>query len=305
MKEDGWLNLDDKITDLIPGSTIPYVPETSLWNIPNKEQITIKMLLQHSAGVYDVDNDPVPGYGGLSFTEYTHSVEPSHQFNVHEMVEQLMLHELSYFLPGTGYHYSNTGYAIVGEIISRVYSFHSGTQKNLTDYLYDKLYGPETSMPIDIHFPYLATDTELPTPSSCGHILFDATNIEEICNYNMSGQVAEGNGYGSMRSLNTYIRTLIKGENILSQASVEIMKNEVSVGNPSYGLGCFYRDNLGYGHNGARIGNITLMVYDPIHDISIVSYISAFDLDNMMVILVAIEDVAYAARIALGYPGRP
>lgn len=160
-------------------------------------------------------------------------------------------------------------------------------------------------MPIDIHFPYLATDTELPTPSSCGHILFDATNIEEICNYNMSGQVAEGNGYGSMRSLNTYIRTLIKGENILSQASVEIMKNEVSVGNPSYGLGCFYRDNLGYGHNGARIGNITLMVYDPIHDISIVSYISAFDLDNMMVILVAIEDVAYAARIALGYPGRP
>lgn len=97
MKEDGWLNLDDKITDLIPGSTIPYVPETSLWNIPNKEQITIKMLLQHSAGVYDVDNDPVPGYGGLSFTEYTHSVEPSHQFNVHEMVEQLMLHELSYF----------------------------------------------------------------------------------------------------------------------------------------------------------------------------------------------------------------
>lgn len=299
MKEDGWLNLDHKITDLIPDSTTPYVPETSAWNIPNKEQITIKMLLQHSAGVYDVDNDEVPGYDGMSFTEHMHTTQPNHQFNVDEMMEQLVLHQLSYFLPGTGYHYSNTGYAIVGEIISRVYSLRAGTQKNLTDYLYDKIYGPHTAVPLPIHFPYLATDTELASPSSCGHILIDANNVEEICSYNMSGQVAEGNGYTTMRSLNTYIRTLLKAENILSAASVALMKNQVSVANPNYGLGCFYTQNLGYGHNGARIGNFTLMVYD----ISIISYISAFDLDQLMTTFAAITEVAYATRTALGYPG--
>lgn len=305
MQEDGWLHLDDKISDTIPGSTIPYVPNTAAWNIPNKNQITIKMLLQHSAGVYDVDNDSVPGCGGTSYTEYTQTLDPGHQFNTEEMVEQLTIHTLSYFLPGTGYHYSNTGYAIIGEIVSRVYSFHFGSQKHLSDYLYDYIYGSGNPVPLDLHFPYLATDTDLPSPSSCGHILRDVNNAEEVCSFNMSAQVAEGNGYSTMRNLNTYIRTLMKGENMLSPASIEMMKNEVSTANPTYALGCTFKENLGYGHNGARIGNLSLMVYDPEYDISIVSYISAFDLDNFMATFYAIYDVAYATRATLGYPGKP
>ena len=38
------------------------MPATSDWDFPNKNIITIEQLLQHSAGVFDVDNDPVPGY---------------------------------------------------------------------------------------------------------------------------------------------------------------------------------------------------------------------------------------------------
>jgi len=305
MQEDGWLNIEDKITDTILGSNITYVPTTSAWNIPNKDDISIKMLLQHSAGIYDVDNDTVPGCGGTSYTEYTQNLDPNHQFTTEEMLEQIVSNDLSYFPPGTGYHYSNTGYAIVGEIVARIYSFHSGTQKHLTDYLHDYLYGSSSPVPLNMHFSYLATDQELPLPHSCGHMLIDANNVEEICSYNMSAHVAEGNGYSTMKSLNTYIRTLMKGENILTPSSVEIMKNEVSTAEPTYGLGCFYKQNLGYGHNGAIIGNLTLMVYDPVYDISIVSYISAFDLDNFMATYYAINDVAYATRETLGYPGKP
>jgi D-alanyl-D-alanine carboxypeptidase len=305
MQEDGWLNINNKITDTIPGSNITYVPDTSIWNIPNKGQITIKMLLQHSAGVYDVDNDTVPGCGGTTYTEYIQNLDPNHQFTTEEMIKQNVINNLSYYSPGTGYHYSNTGYAIVGEIVARIYSFHSGTQKHLTDYLHDYLYGSSSPVPLNMHFPYLATDQDLPLIYSCGHILIDANNVEEICSYNMSAQVAEGNGYSTMRSLNTYIRTLMKGENILTPASVGMMKNEVSITEPTYGLGCFYKQNLGYGHNGARIGNLSLMIYDPVYDISIVSYISAFDLDNFMATYYAIIDVAYAVRETLGYPGKP
>ncbi len=305
MQEDGWLNIEDYIIDTIPGSKIPYVPTTDAWNIPNKDQITIKMLLQHSAGIYDVDNDIVPGCGGTSYTEHIQSLDPDHQFNANELVEQVRIHNLSYFLPGTGYQYSNTGYTIVGEIVGRIYSFHAGSEKHLTDYLEDYLYGPNSPVPLDMYFPHLATDQDLPVPYSCGYILIDATNVEEICSYNMSGHVAEGNGYSTMRNLNTYIRTLMKGENLLTPTSVEMMKTEVSVATPNYGLGCFYKANLGYGHNGARIGNLTLMIYDPEYDVSIISYISAFDLEDFMTTYFAITDVAYAVRDTLGYPGKP
>jgi len=305
MQEDGWVNLDDKITDLIPGSNIPYVPATDMWDIPYKDQITIKMLLNHSAGVYDVDNDSVPGYSPYSYTAVTQYYEPNHQFTAEEMVNQLTINQLSYFEPGTGQHYSNTGYAIAGEIVGRIYTFHAGTTKHLSDYLYDYIVGESTPVPLDIRFPYLASDQDLPSPYSCGHVLVSATETNEICSYNMSAQVAEGNGYTTMKNLNTYIRTLMKGENVLTAASVEMMKHDVSTASPTYGLGCFYNENLGYGHNGARVGNMTLMMYDPELDISLITYISAIDEVDFLKTYFAITDVAYAVREAMGYPGKP
>lgn len=305
MMQDGWLDLDAKITDTIPGGDIPYVPVDAEWKIPFKDQITIRMLLNHSAGVYDVDNDSVPGCMGASYTAYTQYLDPNHQFTATEMVNQLVIHNLYYFEPGTGKHYSNTGYAIIGEIIGRIYSNHTGLQKHLTDYLDDYVTGPTTPVPMDIFFPYLATDQDLPFPYSCGHV-YEPDNItHEFCSYNMSAQVAEGNGYTTMRNLHTWIRTLMKGENILTPASVELMKTASSTADPHYGLGCFYMQNLGYGHNGARVGNMSLIVYDPLTDVSIVTYISLINNPDFMPTYYAITDVAYAVRAALGFPGKP
>lgn len=109
--------------------TLPYVPASAAWNIPYKGEITIKMLLQHSAGVYDVDNDSVPGSNGKSYTAYMMTLDQNHQFTAEEMVGQATLHQLSYFVPGTDHYYSNTGFAILSEIAKRVYTFHSGSSK--------------------------------------------------------------------------------------------------------------------------------------------------------------------------------
>jgi len=304
MQQDGWLNINDKITDTIPGGDIPYVPNTVEWDFPYKDQITIKMLLNHSAGVYDVDNDSVPGYAPYSYTQFTQYMEPNHQFTATEMVNQLIINNLFYFTPGEGKHYSNTGYAIAGEIIGRIYSYHEGAEKHLTDYLHDKLYGEVNPIPLEMHFPYLATDQDMPEPYACGHELSSNGDVNELCGYNMSAQVAEGNGYSTMKNLNTYIRTLLKAENVLTAESVDLMKNSVSTGDPNYGLGCFYKENLGYGHNGARVGNLTLMIYDPVYDVSFISYTNAIDENDFVTSIMSIYDVAYAAREALGYPGK-
>jgi D-alanyl-D-alanine carboxypeptidase len=173
--------------------------------------------------------------------------------------------------------------------------------------MHDYLTGPNTPVPVSIHFPMRADDTVLPSPRVEG--LEVLGNLQQrYGDYNMSAHVGEGNGYGTIAALNTYIRTLMKGQNVLSPITVKLMQTDVSVQN-RYGLGTAYTPNLGYGHNGARIGNLALMAYDPLTDVSVVVYLPLWDLTNGLDSFIkcfnAIYDAAYAARAALGYPGKP
>jgi D-alanyl-D-alanine carboxypeptidase len=305
MHEDGWLNYKAQITDKIPGTNIPYVPNTPDWNFPNKDIITIEQLLQHSAGVYDVDNDQVPGCNGKTYTEFTQAADPGHQFTTDEMVALLGKHNLVYFKPGANHHYSNTGYSILAKIIATVYSNKAGSKKTYADYLNDYIIGERARVPLKtVHFPVLATDTVLPSPHVTG-IELNPEGTSKYENFNISAQVGEGNGYGTMEDLNTYIRTLIKGENVLEKKTVELMKNSKSPGSPSYALGCTLTEGLGYGHNGSRIGYLSLMAYDPATDVSVVSMIHLTDFrkgaDSFIKCFRSIYHAASAARNAMGY----
>ncbi len=308
MQQDGWLDIRSKISDNIPGSNIPFIPETPEFDIPYKNEITIEQLLQHSAGVYDVDNDSVPGYNGLSYVDYMMYKEPSHQYELSELVNQDAVHKLSFFPPGKGYHYSNTGFTMLSEIIERVYSFKSGTKKYYSDYIKDNITGGTAPVPLDLSFPYLASDVKLPVPYAEGLMLSKDTNVV-FTDVNMSAHVGEGNGIGTMSELNKYIRTLMRGENALSKQSIELMKHTVSDSNKNYALGCFFIKDLGYGHNGCIKGYLSLMMYDPDSDISVIvmlpenDYTIAEDEISIIKGLKAIVNAAFAARKALGYSG--
>lgn len=314
MYQDGWLDFKAKITDTVPGTTIPYVPNTPAWDFPYKNDITIEQLLQHAAGVYDVDNDSVPGFNGLSYTAFVQHADPNHQFSTEEMVLQLTKHKLSYFAPTTGYHYSNTGYSILGYIIAHVYSVKSGSAKTYQDYLQDHVVGPGTKVPLAIRFPVLATDTKMPVPFVGGNERTPAGQTIIFGDYNMSAQVAEGNGYSTPVSLNAFVRSLMKGQNVLTPETVKLMQTDVNPksGN-QYALGCFFTPNLGYGHNGERCGTLSLAMYDPATDVSVVAFINLVDNRNLtngpentfIKCFNAIYGAAYGGRSALGYPGRP
>lgn len=56
----GLLHIDDLITATMPGRTEPYLPDTPDFAIPYKNQITIRQLLSHRAGVFDVTNQAIP-----------------------------------------------------------------------------------------------------------------------------------------------------------------------------------------------------------------------------------------------------
>jgi len=311
MYQDGWLDYKAKITDVIPGSNIPYVPATPEWDFSYKDDITIEQLMQHSAGVFDVDNDIVPGYDGETYTDYVMKSDPMHQFTTDEMVNVLTQNkDLVYFPPGKGYHYSNTGYSILAKIIARVYSFRAGTDKTYQDYMENFIVGGSSPVPInEIHFPVLATDDAMPDPHVQGAFLLPGDKMEWFDKYNITAQIGEGNGYGTMNAVNTYIRSLMRGENVLKPSTVKLMQTDVCAHYPASALGCRYDVNLGYGHNGARIGYLSKMAYDAEHDVSVVSMVTLWDLRNdsksLELCLNSIVDAAYAARSALGYPGKP
>jgi D-alanyl-D-alanine carboxypeptidase len=112
-----------------------------------------------------------------------------------------------------------------------------------------------------------------------------------------------------MAMLRTYIRSLITGGNVLSTASVNLMKNEVSPGSPNYALGCTLFTNLGYGHTGATMGYFSCMFYDPQTGVSVVGMIPFWDLTNNGVNFekpfYSMLDALWAARTVLGYAGKP
>lgn len=319
MHQDGWLNIKAKITDLMPGATIPYVPNTPAWDFPYKNAITIEQLLQHGAGVVDVDNDPIAGqFNGKTYTAYTQELDPTHPFTTEEMVQLLTKHKLAYWAPGTDFHYSNTGYSILGQIIERVYTHKGiyGTERTYEDYLQNHIVGPGTKVPLALHFPVRADDTVLPAPRAEGVERTPQGKTLIFGDYSMSAQVAEGNGYGTPASLNTFVRTLMKGQNVLTPETVKVMQTNVNPGKANgnrYALGSLYGPNLGFGHNGERTGTLSLMMYDPQTDVSVVAFITL--VDNSKVTndasstfyqcFNAVYGAAYGGRAALGYPGRP
>ena len=308
MMQDGWLNINDKIIRNIPGSAIPYVPDNPEWSIPYKNEITIKELLQHNAGVFDVSNDEVPGCDGKSYEEYTVAKLPDHQFSSSELVNQVTLNKLTYGAPNTVYHYSNTGFTMLGEIIARVYSFHSATPKTYGDYLSDTIYGPASKVPINFNFVDKATDQQLPSPYITGMIRYpDRLVISD--KINASAHVAEGNGVGTMNDLNKYIRTLMKGENVLNKDMINLMQTQKGSANEpgnEYGLGCAHHPVLGYGHNGATEGYLSLMMYDPASDVSVIVAIPFWDLtdgnSSLGKCIGAMVNAGLGARKVLGYP---
>lgn len=309
MYQDGWLDYKAHITDLIPGTQQPYVPATPDWNIPNKAQITIEQLLQHSAGVYDTDNDSIPGLGGKTYVNYVQSRDSSHHFTTEELIKPLLDYQLKYnYVPGGGYHYSNTGYAILSRIIERVYSAKSGSPKTYADYLRDRITGPTARVPVPVTFPYLPNDVLLPAPHVTSIIRQRGGVLEGFGPVNMSAHVGEGNGYSTMAGLNTYIRSLMRGENVLTPATLQLMQNSIRVTptNTNYGLGCIRFTNLGYGHNGAIAGYLSLMAYDPATDVSVVALLPLWDFtkdeETFIICFLHMYYAAYAAKGALGYP---
>ena len=111
LEQEGLLNLDDKINTLLG--------EEILAQIEHSDSITVRQLLNHTSGVFDYldDSNASTYYNALLLSD------PS-ELKLDQYPLAFALNKPAYSLPGEAFHYSNTGYLLVGLIIDKLLSEH-------------------------------------------------------------------------------------------------------------------------------------------------------------------------------------
>lgn len=274
LEQQGMLHIDDRISDTIPGTSMTYVPLTADYQIPFRDQITIRQLLQHKAGVFDITNNPIPDtvsvpvpYKGKEYIDYIKATDPSHTFTFDELVGVVATCRLFDFHPGEGSNYTNTGYNILGKIIERV----SGV--SYQEFVMENIVRPMKLS--QTTFPCLGTDQQIPSPFVRGYDYMPA-GITDVTEWNFSCNVAEGNIITTPDDLSTFLRNLVRGEGVLKPTTVNETMLPPSFPN-SYGCGITYWVNLGFGHNGSQHGFHSFMATDPEVDFTAVVFLNCLN----------------------------
>ena len=281
LHQEGRLNIDDHLTDMMPGSREPYLPDTADYAIPYKDQITIRQLLNHRGGVFDVANSKVPAdrhvpYAGKLYMDYVQEDlgQMDHTFTFDELSGVVASNHLFYTPPGGPFHYSDTGYGLLGKIIERV----SGLRYHafLEEHFLSPLHLGNTSFPHEgtIRFP---TSPYIPGFSWYQGQVYPAEPENYSCN------VAEGNVETTPADLSRWIQALLEGKAGLNQDTLALMEQVEPTGehHALFGLGLVETPGLGYGHDGGHAGYMTVMRYNPKNQVSVVAFISVMDFDAM------------------------
>lgn len=111
LEQEGLLNLDDNINNLLD-------PEL-LAQIENSDNITIRQLLNHTAGVFDYLDE-------TTASDFYNAVLVSdpEQLKLDQFALTFALNMPAYSVPGEAFNYSNTGYLLIGLILDKLLTEH-------------------------------------------------------------------------------------------------------------------------------------------------------------------------------------
>lgn len=248
------------ITDFIPD----YLPATPAYDIPYKDQITIKQLLQHRAGVFDVTNQKIPAtvnqpYADKSYIDYIRVdlKQDTHTFTFDELVGVVAQNKLFNSAPGIEFHYSNTGYNLLGKIIEKA----SGM--SYSDFIRTRFLEPLKLT--NTYNVWQGTDTRMKDPFVNSYLYVPGQNVEDTPEDNMSTHVTEGDMVSSPNDITRWIELLLTARAGLSSQSVAMIEEMemADVSHGVYGLGFTFNEGLGFGHDGAHLSFVSTLRYNP------------------------------------------
>lgn len=249
--EDGKLSLDDKAKD--------YLPAPLVKKLKNADQATIRQLLNHTSGIYNYIQDAK--FQTASLNDLTRVWQP----------EDLLSYAYgrdAYFAAGTGCHYSNTNYILLGMVIEKVSDLH-----------FSLFFKQRIFDPFGLALTSFNISDPMPKGLARGYIdIYSNGEITETTHF--SGWdyfTADGGLISNPQDLAKFIKLLHQGK-IVSIESLKEMQSFVSLPDNSEffktfsGLGIF-RAETDYGttyfHSGDAIGYYASMMYFPETGVSI------------------------------------
>jgi len=297
----GQLKIDNVLTTAMPGgSGKPYLPATPGYAIPFKSQITIRQLLQHRSGVFDVANEDIPAtaqapYAGQRYVVWVMESDGDHTFTLDELIGVVAANQLLRDPPGTVFNYCDTGYWLLAKIVEQV----SG--KTLTQFVRDEFLVPNGLA--DTTFPELGTTQSLPAPYLDGYLL-QFGKVSQVTQQNVSAGNGDGNVVTTPANISRWTRRLLRGEAGVDAKQVARMRECVPTGNffVSYGLGLeCHPAAFGWGHNGGNPGYLTVARHDIDADVTVLLFTTFADYDNTPAVTAWLYDTVTKVRAAAGY----
>ncbi|MFI6295781.1 serine hydrolase domain-containing protein [Nonomuraea sp. NPDC050790] len=237
-----------------------YLPEFGL-----DRRITVRMLLRHTSGIFNItgDFDPdgtyVPGIPATTAgKEWVDN--RFHSYPPQELV-RLALAKPARFEPGTGWRYANTNYVLARLLIEKV------TGRAYSEEMRRLILGPlgltGTVAP--------TTETEIPEPHALAYFRYEEAGEQktvDVTRQNPSWISSAGDMISTTQDLHTFISALAGGRLLPSPLLAEMCTPyPTGIPNMGYGLGVFVVNTDDGGtvitHNGGMAGHGALMYSTP------------------------------------------
>ncbi|WP_266158851.1 serine hydrolase domain-containing protein [Dyella silvatica] len=237
----GQLSIDDPLATYLP-------------DFPHASGITLRQLLNHTAGISDIAKDLQPGFSRRDVDMATLIAEISKR--------------PPDFAPGTRWAYSNAGYILLGAVIEKVTGepWYTAMQKQLLDPLGLKQtrYGARDAL-IPGRVAGYSTDSQTHRVSNASFI-------------SLSIPASAGALVSTVDDLHRWMRALATGKAIGNDGFQQMISATPDLPGSSaahrYGFGTYLwhvRGNLMVGHTGQINGFASVVAYLPKQDITVVA----------------------------------
>lgn len=252
MQEKGQLSLDDPISK--------YIPQNTLDQIENCDQnLTIRNLMNHTSGIYDVINDQ--GF-------YLHVLNnPSRQWNQEDLLKYVFgKPALFSFNPADTAGYSNSNYVLLSMIMEEA----SGKT-------HDKVLHEEVIDFLGLTDTYYFWHDPLPEDRIAQgyYDLYNNGNLENLTNWNTGSGNAYGGVYSTVWDMYLFANALFVQKSLLNDESLNQMLqfHHTIESRKHLGVSC-YQDfidigtptDFAWGHRGRDLSYSADLFYFPHHD---------------------------------------
>ena len=278
LAEEGLLELDDTV---------------DLWlnPLPNVDgRATVRQLLNHTSGVFDFAEHP----------DYVSAMmaDPTRRWSPEATITAFVLDP--YADPGAVFHYSNTGYLLLGMIIEVANGSRVSTA------IRDRILRP-----LDLDHTYFALEEEIEGVTAHPWADFDLDGVLEDISYapRTSGEStawAAGALYSSAEDVVRFLRALIEGGLLSTASRTSMLDVQPATQSVGYGLGVqevydFIDGRSGIGHDGGTYGYTARMICLPEQGVYVALLLNHSSMDPAHDYATVHDITRQLARVALSH----